>query len=88
MMVEESLALFRMKKSAYAYNVKEQAFVDFPLEERHRVMILDCWIEQENGVSVDPRMTIEKLLRENHGTSDHPLVLKFPAEPTHSSQGS
>ena len=76
--------MFRMIGSAYVFDLKEAVYNKLKIEEYYRVSLTSCWIEKEDGMKVETTTVIKKLLQENHGTIDHPLIfnLHVPSVPS------
>ena len=73
-----------MIESAYVSDLRKEAvymYVEMKIKEQYRVSPSDCWIEKEDGMKVGTTTLIKKLLQENHGTIDHPLILVVPPQP-------
>lgn len=71
-----------MTESAYVSDLKDAVYDELKIGKHHRVPLISCWIEKEDGMRVRTTMIVKKLLQENHGTSDHPLILELPSLPS------
>ena len=64
-----------MKESVFVSTFKQEVHMKFNIE----VPFTRCWIERDDGMKVETTTVIRKLLQENHGTADHPLILIVPS---------